>query len=62
MTELTHIGPDGRARMVDVSDKADTARVELRTATFGSPLRRLNWQWGAIRKKVTQSRSLSSLG
>lgn len=24
---LTHIGPDGRARMVDVSDKADTART-----------------------------------
>ena len=24
--ELTHIGPDGRARMVDVSDKAVTAR------------------------------------
>lgn len=29
MTELTHIGPDGRARMVDVSDKADTARVAV---------------------------------
>ena len=29
MTELTHIGPDGRARMVDVSDKADTARVAI---------------------------------
>ena len=25
-SELTHIGPDGRARMVDVSDKAVTAR------------------------------------
>ena len=29
MTELTHIGPDGRARMVDVSDKPDTARVAI---------------------------------
>jgi len=29
MTELTHIGPDGRARMVDVSDKADTARIAI---------------------------------
>ena len=29
MTELTHIGPDGRARMVDVSDKADTERVAI---------------------------------
>jgi cyclic pyranopterin monophosphate synthase len=27
MTELTHIGPTGEARMVDVSDKADTERV-----------------------------------
>lgn len=26
MSDLTHIGPDGRARMVDVSDKADTTR------------------------------------
>lgn len=26
MAELTHIGPDGRARMVDVSGKADTVR------------------------------------
>ena len=29
MNELTHIGPDGRARMVDIGDKADT----MRTAT-----------------------------
>ncbi|MEM9573387.1 MAG: cyclic pyranopterin monophosphate synthase MoaC [Pseudomonadota bacterium] len=27
MSDLTHIGPDGRARMVDVSDKADTTRI-----------------------------------
>ena len=27
MSELTHIGPDGRARMVDVGDKAETQRV-----------------------------------
>jgi cyclic pyranopterin phosphate synthase len=27
MTDLTHIGGDGRARMVDVSDKAPTART-----------------------------------
>ena len=27
MSDLTHIGPDGRARMVDVSDKDDTDRV-----------------------------------
>ena len=27
MNELTHIGADGRARMVDVSEKADTVRV-----------------------------------
>lgn len=27
MSELTHIGADGRARMVDVSEKADTVRV-----------------------------------
>ncbi|THD57077.1 cyclic pyranopterin monophosphate synthase MoaC, partial [Phenylobacterium sp.] len=26
MSQLSHIGPDGRARMVDVSDKAATAR------------------------------------
>ncbi|MEM7328503.1 MAG: cyclic pyranopterin monophosphate synthase MoaC [Pseudomonadota bacterium] len=29
MSDLTHIGPDGRARMVDVSDKADTARTAV---------------------------------
>jgi len=29
MSELTHIGPDGRARMVDVSAKADTVRIAL---------------------------------
>lgn len=29
MSELTHIGPDGRARMVDVSDKDDTAREAI---------------------------------
>lgn len=27
MNDLTHIGPDGRARMVDVSDKAQTVRT-----------------------------------
>ena len=27
MSELTHIGPDGRARMVDVSDKSETTRI-----------------------------------
>ena len=27
MNELTHIGKDGRARMVDVSEKSDTVRV-----------------------------------
>ena len=29
MSNLTHIGPDGRARMVDVSDKSETVRVAL---------------------------------
>ncbi|MEL7031573.1 MAG: cyclic pyranopterin monophosphate synthase MoaC [Pseudomonadota bacterium] len=29
MSDLTHIGPDGRARMVDISDKTDTTRVAL---------------------------------
>lgn len=29
MTDLTHIGPDGRARMVDVSEKATTARKAI---------------------------------
>lgn len=29
MSELTHIGPDGRARMVDVGDKAVTDRVAV---------------------------------
>ena len=29
MNDLTHIGSDGRARMVDVSDKAETERVAL---------------------------------
>ena len=29
MSELTHIGPDGRARMVDVSEKTVTARVAV---------------------------------
>lgn len=29
MSELTHLGPDGSARMVDVSDKAGTSREAL---------------------------------
>lgn len=29
MSQLTHIGPDGRARMVDISQKSDTERVAL---------------------------------
>ena len=29
MSDLTHIGPDGRARMVDVSDKSETTRVAM---------------------------------
>ena len=31
--ELTHIGPDGRARMVDVSEKAVTAREAVAQGT-----------------------------
>lgn len=31
MSELTHIGPDGRARMVDIGDKAITERVAIAT-------------------------------
>lgn len=27
MSDLTHIGPDGRARMVDVSEKSETHRI-----------------------------------
>lgn len=29
MSELTHIGPDGRARMVDIGAKKDTERVAI---------------------------------
>ena len=29
MSDLTHIGPDGKARMVDVTDKSDTDRVAV---------------------------------
>lgn len=29
MAEFTHFGKDGRARMVDISDKAETARVAV---------------------------------
>mgnify|MGYP000379154521 CR=1 FL=1 len=29
MAELTHIGPDGRARMVDISAKADSTRIAV---------------------------------
>ena len=29
MSDLTHIGPDGRARMVDVGAKAVTERVAI---------------------------------
>lgn len=31
MSELTHIGPDGRARMVDISEKAETERCAVAT-------------------------------
>ncbi|HEY8386743.1 MAG TPA: cyclic pyranopterin monophosphate synthase MoaC, partial [Porticoccaceae bacterium] len=29
MTELTHLNPQGEAHMVDVSDKAETARTAI---------------------------------
>lgn len=29
MSDLTHIGPDGRARMVDIGDKTNTERVAI---------------------------------
>ena len=29
MADLTHIGPDGRARMVDIGEKAETERVAI---------------------------------
>jgi|TARA_R110002051_G_scaffold46656_2_gene93258 cyclic pyranopterin phosphate synthase len=35
MTELTHIGPDGRARMVDIGDKAITERVAVAQGKIG---------------------------
>jgi cyclic pyranopterin phosphate synthase len=31
MSDLTHIGPDGRARMVDIGDKAETQRMAIAT-------------------------------
>jgi cyclic pyranopterin phosphate synthase len=34
MTDLTHLDEDGRARMVDVSDKAATARTAIATGTL----------------------------
>lgn len=34
MTGLTHLDDDGRARMVDVGDKATTKRIATATATF----------------------------
>jgi cyclic pyranopterin phosphate synthase len=34
MTDLTHLDEDGRARMVDVSDKAATARTATATGTL----------------------------
>ena len=36
MTNLTHLDSDGRARMVDVGDKAVTARVAIATGRFTS--------------------------
>lgn len=33
MSKLTHIDPDGHARMVDVSDKAETVRVAIARGT-----------------------------
>ena len=33
MTQLTHINDEGRARMVDVTDKADTTREAIAEAT-----------------------------
>lgn len=34
MSDLSHIGPDGRARMVDVSDKPVTARMARATGSI----------------------------
>jgi cyclic pyranopterin phosphate synthase len=35
VTRLTHIDDQGRARMVDVSDKAETAREAIASASCG---------------------------
>lgn len=36
MTELTHLGPDGRARMVDVSEKPVTRRMARAAASVST--------------------------
>jgi cyclic pyranopterin phosphate synthase len=36
MTKLTHVGETGEARMVDVSEKADTARVARASGTIAT--------------------------
>ena len=51
MSELTHIGPDGRARMVDIGDKAITTRVAVAQGRVTMQPETLALAWGRDTKK-----------
>ncbi|MAI89514.1 cyclic pyranopterin monophosphate synthase MoaC [Ponticaulis sp.] len=51
MSELTHIGPDGRARMVDISDKATTDRLAIARGKIFMQPETLSLSLGGTTKK-----------
>lgn len=56
MSDLTHLGADGRARMVDVSDKPDT----VRTATASGHLRCRPETLARVRANTTPKGAVTS--
>ena len=51
MGDLTHIGPDGRARMVDIGDKDITERVAVANGRITVSRETLALAWGRDTKK-----------
>ncbi|MEM9739929.1 MAG: cyclic pyranopterin monophosphate synthase MoaC [Pseudomonadota bacterium] len=51
MTDLTHIGPDGRARMVDIGEKAITQRIAIAAGRITMSVETLSLALGRDTKK-----------
>ncbi len=53
MTGLTHLDAEGRARMVDVSGKPDTAREAVAAGRSDERRRRATWRSPAAPRRAT---------